>query len=101
MPRELWPMVAEHWSQPKSFLGMAAYFEALPECAREIIESPPLEEIPVIILTPAGALPLTVAGRNVRHIAAETSGHWIQLDQPGLVVEAVRTLAAQTQPDRV
>ena len=31
MPRELWPMVAEHWSAPKSFLAMAAQLEALPE----------------------------------------------------------------------
>jgi pimeloyl-ACP methyl ester carboxylesterase len=101
MPRELWPMVAEHWSQPKSFLGMAAYFEALPECAREVFESPPLEEVPVIIMTPAGASPLTSVGRNVRHVVAEKSGHWIHLDQPELVLEAVRALAAQTQPNRV
>ncbi len=101
MPREVWPMVAEHWSQPKSFLGMAAHFEGLPECAREVFESPPLEEIPVIIITPAGAPALTSVGRNVQHIVAEKSGHWIHLDQPELVVEAVRTLAAQTQPNRV
>jgi pimeloyl-ACP methyl ester carboxylesterase len=101
MPREVWPMVAEHWSQPKSFLGMAAHFEGLPESAREVFESPPLEEIPFIIITPAGAPALTSVGRNVQHIVAEKSGHWIHLDQPELVVEAVRTLAAQTQPNRV
>jgi Predicted hydrolases or acyltransferases (alpha/beta hydrolase superfamily) len=101
MPREVWPMVAEHWSQPKSFLGMAAHFEGLPECAREVLASPPLEEIPVINMTPAGAPALTSVGGNVRHIVAEKSGHWIHLDQPELVVEAVRALAAQTQSNRV
>lgn len=101
MPREVWPMVAEHWSHPKSFLGMAAHFQALPECAREAFESPPLDEIPVIIMTPAGTPALTRVGKNVRHIVAEKSGHWIHLDQPELVVETVRALAAQTQSNRV
>jgi pimeloyl-ACP methyl ester carboxylesterase len=92
MPREVWPMVAEHWSQPKSFLGMAAHFESLPESAREMCESAPLEGVPVIVLTPAGKPALNSVGANVRHIAAEKSGHWIHLDQPELVVEAVRTI---------
>ena len=92
MPRQVWPMVAEHWSQPKSFLGMAAHFESLPESARDISESPPLEGIPVIVITPAGKLALNCAGSNVRHIVAERSGHWIHLDQPELIVEAVRSI---------
>jgi len=75
MPRELWPMVAEHWSAPKSFLAMAAQLEALPEAARELCAAPPLEGLPVTTLT-----------------AGNGRGHWIQLDEPGLVVEAVRDL---------
>lgn len=92
MPREVWPMVAEHWSQPKSFLGMAAHFESLPESAQEICESPPLEGVPVIVLTPAGKPALSGVGANVRHVVADRSGHWIHLDRPELVVEAVRTI---------
>jgi len=92
MPREVWPMVAEHWSQPKSFLGMAAHFESLPESARDMSESPPLEGIPVIVITPAGKPALDCSGANVRHIIAERSGHWIHLDRPELIVEAVRSV---------
>jgi pimeloyl-ACP methyl ester carboxylesterase len=93
MPREVWPMVAEHWSQPKSFLGMAAHFESLPESAREMCEAAPLAGVPVIVLTPVGKPALNSVGANVRHVVAERSGHWIHLDRPDLVVEAVRTIS--------
>ena len=92
MPPEIWPMVVEHWSQPKSFLGMAAHFESLPESARDMCASAPLEDVPVIVLTPAGRPALNGVAANVRHVVAERSGHWIHLDQPELVVEAVRSI---------
>ena len=92
MPRELWPMVAAHWSNPKSFLGMAAHFETLPENAQEICAAPPLE-IPAIVLTPAQSAPPERVSANMRHIVAENSGHWIHLDEPELVAQAVRDLA--------
>jgi len=78
MPRELWPMVAEHWSAPKSFLAMAAQLEAL----QGISAAPPLTGLPETLLTPG-------AGR----------GHWIQLDQPELVIQAIRDLV-NLQRDR-
>jgi pimeloyl-ACP methyl ester carboxylesterase len=90
MPREVWPMVADHWSQPKSFLGMAAHLEALPEAARTMRAAPPLGDVPVIALTPAGSAPLPPMSANFRQIAATESGHWIHLDEPELLVAAVR-----------
>jgi pimeloyl-ACP methyl ester carboxylesterase len=92
MPREVWPMVAEHWSNPKSFLGMAAHFESLPESAREMSECAPLDGVPVIILTPVGKPALNGVSASVQHVVVERSGHWIHLDRPELVVEAVRTI---------
>jgi len=93
MPRELWPIVAQHWSNPKSFLGMASYFEALPENAREMSGAAPLT-IPTIVLTKAASntAPERVS-TDLRHIIATKSGHWIQLDEPELVAQAVRELA--------
>ena len=95
MPREVWPMVAAHWSDPKSFLGMASHFEALPENAAGLYAAPPLDGIPAIALTSgSGDAPGRYAA-NLRHIVASKSGHWIHLDEPELVVEAVRDLIAR------
>jgi pimeloyl-ACP methyl ester carboxylesterase len=94
MPREVWPVVAAHWCHPKSFLAMAAHFDALPESAEEVRCLEPASGMPVTVLT-AGKGPgvpeesiRAIAG-NARHIVAMESGHWIHLDQPELVVEAV------------
>jgi len=97
MPHEVWPMVAAHWAQPKSFLGMAAHFESLPESADEMICTGPIEGIPVTVLTaginsPVPEEPIRAIATNLLHIVARDSGHWIHLDQPGLVVDAVREL---------
>jgi pimeloyl-ACP methyl ester carboxylesterase len=36
--------------------------------------------------------------QNGRHIIAQKGAHWIHLDQPELVVEAVTEMAALAQP---
>jgi pimeloyl-ACP methyl ester carboxylesterase len=96
MPPEVWPMVAAHWSAPKSFLGMAAHFEALPESAQELSGKAPLQGIPMIVLSSGRSTTPAPEGwsTEMRHIVAEKSGHWIHLDQPELVVEAVRSLTS-------
>jgi pimeloyl-ACP methyl ester carboxylesterase len=94
MPQEVWPMVAAHWSSPKSFLGMAAHLESLPRSAQELYDSPPLDRIPAIVLCSVRSTapaPERLSA-DVRCIVAEKSGHWIHLDQPELVVDAVRDL---------
>ena len=76
MPRELWPAVASHWSNPKSFQAMGRQMEALPECCAEMCRASGAD-IPATILTAKDA----------------GSGHWIHLDKPELVVDAVRAFA--------
>ena len=87
-------MVAAHWSSPKSFLGMAAHLEALPASARESYEAAPLNGIPIIVLSSGRSTGPAPEGwsTDMRHIVADKSGHWIHLDQPELVVQAVRDL---------
>jgi pimeloyl-ACP methyl ester carboxylesterase len=100
MPVETWPMVRAHWCLPKSFLGMAAYLESLPLCVAEAVAMGVGEAIPVTVLSAANATPEQLEERDQmsrrsprgRHIIARKSGHWVQLDQPDLVVEAIREM---------
>jgi pimeloyl-ACP methyl ester carboxylesterase len=99
MPRELWPIVAAHWSNPGSFLAMAAHFAALPASADEMRGAAPADGIPVTVLT-AGKNPpvpeeaIRAIAHNARHVVARESGHWIHLDQPELVVDAILEMVA-------
>jgi pimeloyl-ACP methyl ester carboxylesterase len=106
MPPETWPMVRAHWCLPKSFLGLAAYLESLPASAAEadaLVES---DNLPVIVLSAANSTPEQLKERAAlahrsshgRHIVATKSGHWIQLDEPELVVQAVREMAELVRP---
>lgn len=100
MPPETWPMVRAHWCLPKSFLGMAAYLESLPASAAEAAGLGDAEGIPVIVLSAGNSTPEQRVEREAlvsrsplgRHFVAAKSGHWIQLDEPQVVVEAIREM---------
>lgn len=96
MPADTWPLVAAHWRHPKSFEGMARHFDSLPESIQEMMKADQVA-VPVTLLS--GKLnqhpvdPKDHAQRispHTRLIVAEQSGHWIQLDEPHLVVKAIR-----------
>ncbi len=100
MPREIWPIVAAHWSSPKFFRGFQSHIRAVPETVMEMQNTPPLI-MPVTLLTPADAEPLDEAqlakiGSAVRQVIAEKSGHWVHLDEPEVVLGAVREMVTAT-----
>ena len=98
LPQEAWPAMQAHWSRPKSFLAMADHLGSLRRSAAEIAATGGLGDVPLIVIT-AGSQPAAVRAEHARiaalsrggaHIIAEQSGHWILLDDPEVVVEAVR-----------
>lgn len=101
MPREVWPVVAAHWSRPGFYAGMRSYIESIPDTVREMHGAAPIREIPVTVLTPGKSKPLSEAclrqiGDNVRQVIAPESEHWIHLDEPELVINSIRQMVAAT-----
>jgi pimeloyl-ACP methyl ester carboxylesterase len=100
MPPETWPMVRAHWCQPKSFQGLGNYFESLPASAAEADGIVEPTGLPVIVLSADNSTPEQLKERDAiarrsprgKHIIASKSGHWIQLDEPELVVQAIREM---------
>jgi len=100
MPPETWPMVGSQWCLPKSFLALAGYLESLPRSCEEASSFRKPGTIPVIVISGANSTPEQLEEREQmahrsprgRHIIARKSGHWIQLDEPELVAEAIRDL---------
>jgi pimeloyl-ACP methyl ester carboxylesterase len=108
MPRDAWPVIQSHWSQPKAFEAMADYLEALPESSAEAAALGPLPPIPVTILSASHSTPAQLTERDEiarhsplgRHILAAQSGHWIHLDQPELVIHAIRDMVLDLSRNR-
>ncbi len=103
MPRELWPMVAAHWCNPASFLGMAAHFDALPASADEVRAAGPIDGIPVTVLSAGKNEPvrddaIRAIAPRARHVVAQHSGHWIHLDEPTLVIREILAIVESGRP---
>jgi len=99
MPREVWPVVAAHWSRPSFYAGMRSHIESIPDTVREMHDADPIRDIPVTVLTPGGSKPLSDQclsriGDNVRQVIAPASEHWIHLDEPDLVIDSIQAMVA-------
>jgi pimeloyl-ACP methyl ester carboxylesterase len=103
LPPALWPIVRSHWSNSKCFRSMAAHLECLPGAARTVLQMPIPEEVPFLILSASNAKAAELeerdglAQKNSRgsHLKIENAGHWIQLERPDAVIDAVRTLISR------
>ena len=100
LPPDAVRVIRARWSTPRFFWTMAEYIKSLPACAREIDGRSFPEQILVTVISGAHQPQLrldehaAIAAHSChgRHIIAEKSRHWIHLDQPELVEEAVREM---------
>jgi pimeloyl-ACP methyl ester carboxylesterase len=97
MPRKVWPAVAAHWLRPGYYNGLRSHINSIPATVTEMQTAVPIRGIPVTILTPGKAAPLSQIqldqiGDSVRQIIAPKSEHWIHLDEPELVINAIQTM---------
>jgi pimeloyl-ACP methyl ester carboxylesterase len=98
LPEDVHPIVQAMWCQPKCFRAMAAHLAALPETADTVRRISALPPVPLVIVS-SGDQPADVLDRHRalarlssqgRHVVAPAAGHWIQFDDPDLVVSTVR-----------
>jgi pimeloyl-ACP methyl ester carboxylesterase len=110
---ELWPAVRAHWSRPSSFTTMAQFLRGLPASAGEVADAmeratprpAPLGDMPLVVLAAAEGDEASLDGREAlarlsrrgEIVRAETSGHWIHLDAPELVVNAIERVVSHAR----
>jgi pimeloyl-ACP methyl ester carboxylesterase len=98
LPREFWPVVAAHWSEPACFEAMADALEKLPVSVRQIQEGRTLGDLPIIVLSASTSDELAIreheqdARLSTRgeHVIIPAAAHWIQLDRPDVVIDAIK-----------
>jgi pimeloyl-ACP methyl ester carboxylesterase len=105
LPESVWPIIRSHWSRPHAFLVLARYLESLPGNAQAALTIQLPADTPCLILSASTATPAELRERESwidqnpsgRHFRAANAGHWLQLDQPDLVVAAVMELIEQAR----
>ncbi|HKO19115.1 MAG TPA: alpha/beta hydrolase [Acidobacteriaceae bacterium] len=96
MPRESWPAVVANWSRPGFYRTLEAYLRSIPEAVTEMHAAAPID-LPVTVLTPISATPLTqeqirsISSKAIQ-VFAPASAHWIHLDEPELVLREFHRL---------
>jgi pimeloyl-ACP methyl ester carboxylesterase len=102
LPPQTMRLIRERWSNGKFFWTMARYIQSLPACAIEASSCEIPAHIPVTVISGAHqpgvrmAEHRAIADHSVqgKHIIAAKSAHWVHLDQPELIVESFREMAA-------
>jgi pimeloyl-ACP methyl ester carboxylesterase len=102
LPPDVMRVIRARWSTPRFFWTMADYIDSLPRCSTEMITRNIPEHLPVTVLSGAHQSQerlrehagIAAHSRHGRHIVAQKGAHWIHLDQPELVVEAVVEMLA-------
>lgn len=100
LPPDVHPIVQALWCQPKCFHAMADHLLALERDRIAIGAAMPPREVPIVVISsgdqPAEYLAahrkLADASVAGRHVVATRSAHWIQFDEPHIIVAAVRKL---------
>jgi pimeloyl-ACP methyl ester carboxylesterase len=108
LPTEIHPIVQALWCDPKCFQAMADHLLALERHRPAIAAVAPPREVPLVVIS-SGDQPveqlaihrrLAEASVVCRHIVAARSAHWIQFDEPELIVAAVRDLIESARDRR-
>jgi len=100
LPPEVHPAVQALWSDPKCFRGMAEHLEALGAMGAAAGRVQSLGDVPLTVISARDQPPdilikqreLADLSSHGRHVVAAGSDHWIHLDEPELVVEAIREI---------
>jgi pimeloyl-ACP methyl ester carboxylesterase len=105
LPPEIHPVVQALWCDPKCFRGMAEHLGAMGVMGDAAAAVGSLTDMPLVIVS-GGDQPeehivqhraLARLSSRGRHIVAAKSGHWIHLDEPAIVIDAVREMIEQTR----
>jgi pimeloyl-ACP methyl ester carboxylesterase len=105
LPAEVHPIVQALWCQPKCFRAMAEHLAALEETTTAASRVACLPDVPLVIISSHDQPPVVLSRHRAlarlssqgRHMIAAGSGHWIQFDEPGLVVAVVRDVVERAR----
>jgi pimeloyl-ACP methyl ester carboxylesterase len=98
LPPDARGVLGQMWTRPQFFEALGSQIEHVCESATEVRETREnLDTLPLIVITSATAhdhrmaadRQLSERSRQGRHLIAPDSGHWVPLDAPQAVIDAV------------
>lgn len=98
LPADLWPIMGAHWCQPRCFRTLAEYLQRLPDACALQPDPAALRDLPLTVISAGKTDPAVqdahrrtaALSARGRHVVAEGCGHWVQLDDPEIVISEIR-----------
>ncbi len=107
LPPEVRGVLGQMWTQPQFFEALGSQIEMICESASEVLRAGPPDygDVPLVVMSAASSgerrlqADAALARRSTRgrHVLAAESGHWIPLDAPQAVADAVTTVVAEVR----
>jgi pimeloyl-ACP methyl ester carboxylesterase len=109
MPGNLLPVLRASWCRPEPYETIMCQVKSLSQSAAQVAATSGFGDLPLRVLSASNPnedrqlAQDAAAGlsANGRHTIASDSGHWINIDQPALVVEAIREVVDLARQRRV
>lgn len=99
LPPEARAVLKRMWTEPRFFEALGSQIESICESAAQAAQEAPAHygDLPLVVLTAAGAgeqrmqadAELARRSSRGRHVLIADSGHWLPLDAPAAVVDAI------------
>jgi pimeloyl-ACP methyl ester carboxylesterase len=104
LPRDARAVAQRFWTRPQFFEALGSQIGSIGASAASVPVDQAFGDLPLVVVsgelnsdTGQLARQQRLAGRSTRgrHVVAERSGHWIPLDRPDVVVDAIRDVVAR------
>jgi hypothetical protein len=105
LPPDVRGVLREMWTQPKFFEALGSQIETICESATTVMRAGPphCDDLPLLVISSARSTErrlqadAALAQRSTRgrHILAAESGHWVPLDAPQVMIDAIATMVAE------
>jgi pimeloyl-ACP methyl ester carboxylesterase len=108
LPREVRRSLLWYWTKPKFFQALGSQIESVCASAREVADtrSAGFGDLPLVTISASNTTSerlgyqerLSRLSSRGRHVAASAGGHWVPLDEPRTVIDAVRDVVNAVRP---
>jgi len=105
LPPDVRAVLREMWTQPQFFEALGSQIETICESATDVMRTEPADyrDVPLVVISSARAdearlkadAALAQRSQRGRHILAPESGHWVPLDAPQVVIDAIVALIGE------
>jgi pimeloyl-ACP methyl ester carboxylesterase len=108
LPPELRGPLQMFWTQPKFYEALASQMEHLPMSCAEVEAAGGLGDLPLLVLSAGNPSPERIAQQEAvtqlstrgEHRVSSNPSHWIQLEEPELVIRAIRDVLAMARAEK-